>query len=251
MKNTEQTPNSNDPKEYKNPIKDIKGIEEISELMRESRVMRRIVNFTVTSAFYLNIFLTPNGRELLKTENGRRMLFNREGRIGMLEDSIFSYDLYYPNDGGTSLDYKSAAAGRWVGYDFHRKKEFGNKAKQTSEGRLAAFMLEEVKDSGPDDYSPTGLANLYDIDHLFHLEIPPIDDLLKEGFVRETSYRVAFEKVGILDKYKQYLGLAAALEKPVYTVTPKGNGLVGLMRDGGDKVEKRKEVGVLRPVLGF
>lgn len=113
-------------------------------------------------------------------------------------------------------------------------------------------MLEEVRDRGPDDYTPTGLANFFDLDHFLHLEVSPsIDDLLNQGFIRETTYREAFSKVDLYEKFGHYLTLAAIANNQLYTVTPKGNGLVGLALDGGSKVEKKKGLEVLKPVMGF
>jgi hypothetical protein len=84
---------------------------------------------------------------------------------------------------------------------------------------------------------------------LFFLDAPPIEKIIEDGLLRETTYRDAYSRVGQFDRYRQYLALAGLLEAPIYSVTPKGNGIVYLVPDQGSSVRKPKESFVFKPIL--
>lgn len=236
------------PDKCENSLREYSGIDDIAEFLKRHSLARRVFSYISTTLFYTFFLSSPIGRDALRDPNFRRCLFNRSERIGMLEDSVFNHELYFPNEDNTSLDYKSAFVGRWIGFDFYRKEEFGVKAKQQAEGRLVAFILNEVRDRNPDDYTPTGLFNFYNLDHLLHFSTPTIEDLVKHEFIRETTYERAFTRVGIFDRYQTDLALAEVTHNPLYTVTPKGNGLIGLSQDGGKKIQKYQGLDVLKPI---
>ena len=64
---------------------------------------------------------------------------------------------------------------------------------------------------------------------------PSIDEVLEWGYVREVTYGESFERVKQFERYKDALAFFDISDKTVYQVTPKGNGLVYLLKDGGDK----------------
>lgn len=112
MKDLEPTGTPKHPGEFKNPVKEIPGIDEFADFLRRHRVYHKIVNLTITSLFYISLIVTPGGIEMLRNPESRRFIFSRSSRVGLLEDSVFNHELYYPNQDGTSLNYKSAVAGR-------------------------------------------------------------------------------------------------------------------------------------------
>ncbi len=247
-----EVPNKGEKPEFKN-FKNMQGVEEFKQILRDHRKKRFIANLFTSALLYGCLFLTPTGREILSDPQRRRFFFVRRERIGFLEDSIISPDLYHPNSEDTSLELSSADAGRWIGYDFHRPEELGWKnkdtGKQKSEGRLGVFDLYEVTGNSPDTYTPTMLLNVFDLEHLLHVDFMPLEEVLEKGYLRETTYHQAYERVGLWEKYRQGIVLAGLADTQIYTVTPKGNSLVFLSKDGGTKVEKPKEVPVLKPAL--
>lgn len=118
-------------------------------------------------------------------------------------------------------------------------------------GRLIAAFLEEVENKSENDYTPTNLFNVFDISHTFQVDFPPMEDLLNKGFVRKTTYRDAYARVGLFDKYRQFLTLAGVIDNEIYTITPKGNGLVHLAEDFGPKSKEPETEKVLKPALSY
>lgn len=224
--------------------------------LEKSRVSRTIINTSFRVLFYSVLLTTRSGREMLMDAERRRFLYDREERIGLLEDSIISDELYIPNEAGTSLEQISAVAGRFVGYDFHRPKEFKSAGKKRErqvkrDGKLWTFAINEVSGNDINDYTPTDLFNIFNPMHFLSLDIPTIDEATDQGFLQETTYRQAYEKVGMYPRYRQYLELQGISDRTIYTVTPKGNGLVFLVTDGGEKRNQEDKVGELKPSLSF
>jgi len=68
---------------------------------------------------------TREGREILRGPY-KRALYDRKYQSGFFVRSIIQNPLYFPSDSESSLRYEEAVAGRFVGYDFHRKEELGH-----------------------------------------------------------------------------------------------------------------------------
>lgn len=251
MTRQEQDPNEPKKKEFSG-MKDIAGID-VKEALKTQRITRCMFNTLITFAFYASIFLSESGREALRDPIKRRFLFRREYRIGLLEEAILNNEIYHPNKEATSLELRSALAGRWVSFDFRRPQEFNlgdaKHERQKGEGRLSIFSLDEIENNDPDQYTPTLLFDLFNAEHMLSWELPSLEDAISRGYLRETTYIEAYRKVGIYERYRTSLILSGIAESPIYTVTPKGNGVVFLIKDGGRKSEKPKAVPEFKPAL--
>jgi len=100
-------------------------------------------------------------------------------------------------------------------------------------------------------YTPTGYLNLWEAEDFMSVEFPSLEDVLAAGFIEETTYSAAFDKVGKLGQYKRQIDFFGIGDEKLYTVTPKGNGLVFLVSDGGKSVKKESGVKELKPVFGL
>jgi hypothetical protein len=237
-------------------VKDLKTDDpEIMSALKQSRFLRLTINTIYRFLLYSSIFITQDGRNMLSNPEARRMLYNREARTGLLLDSIIADELYVPNEEGASLELKSAVAGRFVSYDFHRPEEFKSDAKkrdiQNDNGRLIIFALDEVKDNDKNHYTPTELLDMFNVLHVLSVDTYSLEDAIDEGYLIKTTYKDAYKKVGLYNKYGILLGLQGLDDKTVYVVTPKGNGIVALAKDGGEKRKQPKTIGELKPVLSF
>ena len=226
-----------------------------ARFFRKHWLARNVTNLGVRAAFYIAILSTDWGRDFLRKYGLKETIFLAQSSAGLLEDSILSNGLYFPNDEGTSLSFKQAVAGRWVAYDFNRPAEFGKKYRgekyQMRDGKLVAVFLDEVENKSENDFTPTNLSNMLDISYLFQLDFPSMESLLDKGFVRKSTYRHAYEQVVLLNKYRQFLALAGVIDNEVYTITPKGNGLVRLARDFGPKSKEPKTEKVLKQAFSY
>lgn len=254
---SEKEKSGNKPQDFKSG-KDFvkaKGITEVVGWMEKTRLARKTINALVRAEIYTRMLATRNGRDALRDPERRRFFFDREARTGLLLDSIFNHELYFPNEEGSSLEYKTTVAGRFVSYDFHRPEEFNSiakaKSRQRNEGRLVVFALNEIKDHDKDDYTPTDLFNLFDFFHMLSFDTLSIEEAVKQGYLIQTTYEEAYRKVGLYDKYRTYLELQQLSDKSLYAVTPKGNGVVALIRDGGEKQKQPRGARQLRPVPPF
>lgn len=219
------------------------------------RLGRKVRRAGTQMLFFAYLLSTDSGREGIRKYGFKDALFSLEARTGLLENSILSNTLYYPNDEEASLSSDQAVAGRWVAYDFDRPLEFGGKFKgeawQKKEGKLWCFPLEEILDNNPDQHTPTSLPDWLEWNHLRQLSTPSIEELINWGLMIESTYREAYATVGLLEKYRTIMILDRVLDEKVYVITPKGNGLIGLSADSG-KPQKNPEKGkVLRPKLSF
>lgn len=253
MKEQKPAKNSDNVVEEINSDRIQNGMSNMRKRLRTHRLSRVITNSILRYFFFTTMFLDPKGREALKNSEYKDIFFNRERRTGLLEESILNPSIYHPNKEVTSLELSSSPAGRWSAYDFNRASEFnlGNRTYERSKkiGRLAIFQLDEIKTNNADTYTPTALFNLFNALHILTISFPTIDEALEEGFLQETTYKKAYSNVNLYDKYKLYLFGAGIIDHPLYTVTPKGNSVVFLLNDGGDKVEKPKAVTELKPVF--
>lgn len=251
---SEQEPKDNKEPEESESLKDRPYSGDFRNFARRHCIARLVGNNLFRLTFFTFLFCTPHGWELLKNPFIRNSIFRREGWVGLLEDSILSPSLYHPNREKTSLEQSSADAGRWIAYDFYRPQEFGKSIpfeRQRREGRLMLFSLDEVQGNSADTYTPTPLINILSIEHFLTLDFPRLEDIIKEGFLKETTYREAYDKVGLWEKYRVALTLSNMADEKIYTVTPKGNTLVTLDRDFGKKQQDPKKAVQLRPVFDF
>lgn len=229
----------------KKGAKDLPHSQDIREALRLHRKSRFLLTLLTRLFLYSSIMFLPSGREFIKDPVKRRFLFTREGDLGSLEDTIIAPDLYHPNAEGTSLEITSAPAGRWVSFDFRRPEKFnlGNYVhqRQLRTGRLALFSLDETNGNNPNEYTSNNLLNIFDLSHLLTLEFPPLNQAINDGFIAESTYAAAYHKVGLYDRYGKLLKLSGLNDSSLYVITPKGNSLIVLMRDGGDHIKKPKE----------
>ena len=191
--------------------------------------------------FFAGILLTQYGRESLKDPNIRKMFFDKKYRTGFSEGSIFQNPLYFPNKNGSSLTKLEARAGSWVSYDFKKPStsKIGGKRKT---GKLNSFLLDEIKDNPKELYTPDYTFDWFKFEHVYSLECPSMTYLEEHGLMEQKTYREAYQRMGKYEQYAQAIEVLGIAEKPVFQITPKGNSLIMLLGDGGDKVPKRKEV---------
>lgn len=164
--------------------------------------------------------------------------FNREGRTGLLVDSIFQSSLYTPGEGRT-LSLIAADAGRYVSYDFRRTSVFKNPYDIVTKGKLASFPIDEISTLKKEEYAPP--FELFNIYHLAAFEFSTIDRLADQELVEHTTYQDAYKKAGLYDRYATHLHIAGIAELPAYRVTPKGNGLIFLMKDSGSRKRQKDQ----------
>ena len=220
--------------------------------LRRTRIKRRIIDTIGEIAVFSIVLLNPVSRNELINPFFRQTLLSRKYRVGLLEDSILANELFFPNEDGTSLEKWNSALGRWFAYDFHETERLGIKRKPSKywkDGRLTTCLPNEIKDNPPNQYTPTYYIDIIHLSDAIYLDFPPFEQILKDGLLQETTYRAAYEKVGLLNRYYRYLALENLLDQPIYTVTPKGNGLVDIMPDFGVSSKKPKEALAPVPVL--
>lgn len=157
---------------------------------------------------------------------------------GLIRGALLSNTLAYPDPETGQLCYTQALAGQWIAYDFNRRRVFPDAYKDDSavapvQGKLWAFMIDEVAENPPEAETPTHLFNLRNFDHLTSMVTPSIQDLLDSGFVQASTYREAYEEAGLYDRYAQDLASRNLTGQQVFTITPKGSTLVFLMPDSG------------------
>ena len=229
--------------------------EDISDFLKRNRLIRYPMNVATRISLYTAFLSTQSGRKLLSDPEARRFLWNREKRVGLLEDSIFSNDLFFPNKEETSLTHETAVAGRYIGYDFRRPTEFGKRVKEkesniVKDARLFSAPLREIIDNTPDKYTPTALFDIYSLEHLIVLQPTTLEELIQDGLAEKTTYKEAYNRVGLYNKFKLFIELEQIADKPVYRVTPKGNTLVILSRDFGVNQKDPKLKTKLAPAFG-
>lgn len=223
-------------------------IQDFGKQLRRMPGLRKLMNAVLYGLILPPTLIMKGQGKMLFDPSFRKLMFDRETKTGMLEDSIFAPALWCPNDEGTSLQYDDALAGRYAAFDFNRKSEFNNKTLCRGKGRLMAFPLEEIIDNSTDTYTPSALVEPLDLGQLMQMVISPkIDELVGWGLIKETNYRQAYENVGLYDQYRLPIELKNLGEQTVYQVTPKGNGLVFLAADGGEKTPEKKKVLVFEP----
>lgn len=111
--------------------------------------------------------------------------------------------------------------------------------------------MPEIEDNDSSVYTPTETVDILSIFSLLATETTPVSDAIERGYLRETTYEEAYKKVGQYDKYKQFITLSQLNDVPLYQVTPKGNAVVGLIKDTGPQAPEEKRIGQLKPALQF
>jgi len=107
---------------------------------------------------------------------------------------------------------------------------------------LNSFLLDEIKDNPKELYTPDYTFDWFKFEHVYSLECPSMTYLEEHGLMEQKTYREAYQRMGKYEQYAQAIEVLGIAEKPVFQITPKGNSLIMLLGDGGDKVPKRKEV---------
>ncbi len=92
---------------------------------------------------------------------------------------------------------------------------------------------------------------MFDFEHISLMQPSSIEDAISGGFVEKTTYKNAFEQVGLYDKFKLNLTINGVSDESVYRVTPKGNGLVILVYDFGPKENEPQVAKVPQPTFAF
>lgn len=164
---------------------------------------------------------------------------------GLLEGSIIhSNTLFHPDTDGTPT-YTHATGIDWLAYDFLRPKVLrpykDGQYRQFRKGRLYAFLIDEVQGNKADDKTPLGLLQFLDIDHILGFEKPSIETLVNEELVIPTTYGDAYKRVGEYERYAEELESRQLTNDAIHQVTPKGNTLIFLGRDGGKPKPKKEE----------
>lgn len=196
------------------------------------------------SAVRISIML-ENMAMLMRRDISWEELKDPESKTGLIEGAILGGSLLIPDEDQENIIYKQAAPGEFMAYDFNRPREFPKTYKKYNysldeEGSPFAFPIDEVKDSSPDQLTPTGLFRLFTADHALTFVKPTLEELIESyGFVAPTTYEEAYDAAGLYDEFAEDLASRNHARQQIYTITPKGNTLVFL--GGGDSPTPPKE----------
>src|SRR5207244_1512175 len=124
-----------------------------------------------------------------------------------------------------------------------------DKINRIMDGRLAAFVLDEIADNDEDDETPVGVLNILNVDHIVQIDTFTAQELVENGMLKATNYTEAFKSIDIDEQFADELTARRVAEDAVYQVTPNGNTLVLLIPDFGPSSKKQKEVPSLVPQL--
>lgn len=202
---------------------------------QQSRAIRFLYDVTIHLVVYGMFFFTPDGWSALANPRRRRLL-SRRARHGLLEGTIIQNPLYIPRD-ESNLEMRTATAGQWVAYDFERPDKLGHQ-QPVSEGVLYSLLVNWL-----DGYSRHAPTPIFSIDVLssdiFAFERPSVEYLIQKDILESATYEKAYRRVGRYDAYARAMEVLGISDKEVFQVTPKGNGVVRLGRDGGDTSKVR------------
>ena len=109
---------------------------------------------------------------------------------------------------------------------------------QLFNGSLGAFLADEMQDKSKEEPTPVGMLNLLDVDHVLSFDIYTPDQLIQQGMLEKSTYGDAYQSLGIYKKYMEELGTRRLTEEPLFQVTPKGNTLIVLLPDFGERAPK-------------
>ncbi|MBS3122695.1 hypothetical protein J4434_07480 [Candidatus Woesearchaeota archaeon] len=214
--------------------------------IRKGKITRIVANSLGRVVINLTLLMRPI---FWLDKEFRDIFFDYRKRVGLLEGAIFDNTLYMPNEKGDSLEYLTSVGGRWSSYDHTSRSILGieNLTNHITDAKLFAFPLPETLDKSVNDYTSIGTIDPVDFTDLIQIVCPTIEELLKWGFVERVTYSHAFSKIGIYERYETNLYLLGVADKLIYQVTPKGNGLIYLDRDSGEKEPKKMPFGVKVP----
>jgi hypothetical protein len=156
--------------------------------------------------------------------------------LGLPQNSIVANPLYYPlrksNDGNYeySLPFKSNKAGLWVAYQPDRAPQSFEQL-NLKYGMLAYIEINcQFRIGGKSATHYT----MYQTN---------LDELLKRGILRETTYKEAFQALDIYEYYEELINQTTL--RPVFQVADKSKGAVDLYNFEGGKpkiVDRIKEL---------
>jgi hypothetical protein len=154
---------------------------------------------------------------------------------GLTTNTIIGNPLCYP-DTVKRFEYDTTDAGRWLGWDFNRPDVFKStrrhRVPQLFQGRLLVFMLDDMEQWRIDEERPMD-AHIMHIDRAMCLDSPPLADLTEKGLLLQTTHAEAYARAGLGDQVPELESRNVA-EDVAYQVTPRANGLIFLIRDGGN-----------------
>ena len=220
------------------------GREKLRIICKNRPINRALGSFTFRTAYYMSplfLLFSQEGREKLKDPETWKKLVISERRIGMLEGTIISDSQYVPDVENANFTYESEKPGSWIGVDYLREQELGRNSKKISRGKLLSFPLEEVEGRTGDEYTPTGLFDMFDPLHVLRFQSPTLDELVKDEFIKPTSYSDALRRVGQYEVLANNIAIMGIEGKEVYQVTPKGNSLIFLNKPMGDTKTRLRE----------
>ncbi len=172
-----------------------------------------------------------------------RELLHKNERQGLLEGSILSGKLWRPTINGHHLEYVEGTTGDMIGYDFHRPKKLRNwrnkPIRQHFEGKMYVIDFDENNQYSPDQYTPTGAFDPAIANNVLKMNKLTLGEMLEKGYIEETTYKEAYTKTGKKTQYSA--ALIEIGEQSVYRVTQKGNSVVHISPEGGDKRKSPKE----------
>ncbi|MBR9702680.1 hypothetical protein GOV10_01465 [Candidatus Woesearchaeota archaeon] len=221
--------------------------EEIKHILGDEPAIRRFVDKVMRVPLYAQILCDPRHWKDLLNKDVRRQVFNSKRRQGLLTGSLLQYELYVPN--GEGLEKEDAPPGRFVGYDFLRPKVLGKDYEQLKKGRLMTIPNSLIINNDRNDFTPTGAFDFFDFSHLLCVEFPSIEETLELGMLFETTIGQAYKMHNLYEQYNRQIEFFGLNDKTAYMVSPKGNGLVYLIRDFGSTKPEKEGVRELKPAL--
>lgn len=107
--------------------------------------------------------------------------------------------------------------------------------------------MDELYNIPLEQKTPLKIANPLRFDHFLQFEEGvAITDLEQEGYAHEMTYEEAYHNLGLSERHMPNLEILGATKKPVWQITPKGNGLIFLSQN-----KKQKEwIHLLQPQEG-
>jgi len=176
--------------------------------------------------------------------DGLKSVQSGEIVAGLIDGAIIAPKLAYVNMETGQMMYEEAHSAGMIAFDATRPQEFpksdiGYNLALVSKGVLWSFMPEEIKKNAEETKTPTGYVEMYNMKHLMTLDKHPLDKLLGEKVLRAVTMAEAYDYAG-LDEFIPGLEARRLADDRVYQVTPKGNTLMQLLEDGGDRAPKRE-----------
>jgi hypothetical protein len=162
---------------------------------------------------------------------------------GICVDGMIGTKLCYPDPAhGNELILHRPKNSAYLSYDPRRPEYFPAAAKQdfftvSGEGSLAALMINGIEEQHEDELTLLSAQELVSAETLFSFDKPGLERLIELGMLARRTHEDAFEHAGLED-YIGGLRSRSMHDEIVYQVTPKGNTLVMVIPDGGDRSPK-------------